>query len=35
MQGHLFSQAIEPELLERLLSAPPFWWMRQAKPTAP
>ena len=28
MQGHLFSPAIEPELLERLLSAPPFWWMR-------
>ncbi len=30
MQGHLFSQAVEPELLERLLSAPPFWWMRHA-----
>ena len=35
MQGHLFSQAVEPELLEELLSAPPFWWMRQAKHSAP
>ena len=25
---NLFSQAVEPDALERLLSAPPFWWMR-------
>ena len=30
MQGHLFSQAVEPALLDGLLSAPPFWWMRHA-----
>jgi diguanylate cyclase (GGDEF)-like protein len=28
MQGHLFSEAIEPEGFAKLLSAPPFWWMR-------
>ena len=30
MQGHLFSEAVEPDVLEQLLSAPPFWWMRRA-----
>jgi hypothetical protein len=30
MQGHLFSEAVEPDVLEQLLSAPPFWWMRHA-----
>ena len=30
MQGFLFSEAVEPDVLEQLLSAPPFWWMRRA-----
>jgi len=30
MQGYLFSEAVEPDVLEQLLSAPPFWWMRRA-----
>jgi diguanylate cyclase (GGDEF)-like protein len=29
MQGFLFGEAMEPELLTRLLRAPPFWWMRR------
>ncbi|HTO52754.1 MAG TPA: EAL domain-containing protein [Myxococcota bacterium] len=28
MQGHLFSEAVESDEFTRLLSAPPFWWMR-------
>ncbi len=28
MQGHLFSEAIEPERFAELLTMPPFWWMR-------
>jgi EAL domain-containing protein (putative c-di-GMP-specific phosphodiesterase class I) len=31
MQGHLFSEATEPDEVTRLLSAPPFWWMRGRK----
>ena len=30
MQGHLFSEAIEPDRFAELLSAPPFWWLRGA-----
>ncbi len=31
MQGHLFSEAIEPEKLSRgCCPAPPFWWLRPA-----
>ena len=30
MQGHLFSEAIEPERFAGLLTVPPFWWMRGA-----
>ena len=30
MQGHLFSEAVEPESFAELLTAPPFWWMRGA-----
>lgn len=29
MQGHLFSEAVEPERLGELLDAPPFFWMRR------
>jgi len=31
MQGYLFGEATEPDELTRLLSAPPFWWMRGRK----
>jgi EAL domain-containing protein (putative c-di-GMP-specific phosphodiesterase class I) len=31
MQGHLFSEAVEADALTRLLSAPPFWWMRGSR----
>jgi diguanylate cyclase (GGDEF)-like protein len=28
MQGHLFSEAVEPEAFTEILANPPFWWMR-------
>ncbi len=28
MQGHLFSEAVEPEAFAELFSVPPFWWVR-------
>jgi diguanylate cyclase (GGDEF)-like protein len=31
MQGHLFAEASEPDEITRLLSAPPFWWMRGSR----
>jgi len=30
MQGHLFSEATEPESFAELLTVPAFWWMRGA-----
>ena len=34
MQGYLFGEAVSAREFEKLLTAPPYWWMRRERPEA-